>query len=138
MSGPDRKAIISGLLRLLEGAQDAATVEVQFSRGGRVVFELPSPPRHKYDPQSCEADILEVLRIEARRLTTMELLAAMARHNKEWGESTVKVKLAELVDEGDIDNDPKAKPRGYGLPLVPCLYAVLHFSLETLAPWLAL
>lgn len=116
MSGPDRKAIISGLLRLLEGAQDAAIIDVQFSRGGKVVFELPSPPHPGYEPGSCEADILGVLHTLGRRLVTTEILSELAKVGKPWGDTTVKTKLAEMIDVETLNNDAKARPRGYGLP----------------------
>jgi hypothetical protein len=62
------------------------------------------------------ADILEVLRDTGHRLSTMQLLEALQRAGKVHGESTIKRKLAEMVAGGELTNEQRTTPRGYGLP----------------------
>lgn len=81
---------------------------------------LPMPPagdaKGDVEPlRGCAADILTVLRAAGRRMTTMDILAELDRSGMEWSDRTVKGCLAELVDAGTIDNDQKARPRGYGV-----------------------
>lgn len=61
----------------------------------------------------CTDDVLLILREAGRRLTTSEILAELERRNLLWGERTVKGVLAELVDQGTLTNDQRARPRGY-------------------------
>jgi hypothetical protein len=61
-------------------------------------------------------EIIETLRDVGHRLTTTKLVKVMEKRGLNPAESTVKKRLAELVRTRRLDNDPKAKPRGYGLP----------------------
>jgi len=64
----------------------------------------------KFDRQ-----IIETLKTVGHRLTTTKLNAEM--NKREWtSDSTLKKRLAELVKDGRLNNDPRARPRGYGLP----------------------
>lgn len=116
--GPDRKAFLASILRLLEALDDSAIITITPSRGGSASFTLPSPPAPptRQEGSNCRADILSVLRSEGRRLTTSQLLDVLEKRELIWGESTVKTKLAEMVDDGSLTNDQTARPRGYGLP----------------------
>lgn len=61
----------------------------------------------------CVDDILAVLEAAGRRLTTMGILSGLNRADKEWSQSYVSKLLAKMVEDGVIDNDPDARPRGY-------------------------
>jgi hypothetical protein len=63
-----------------------------------------------------ECEILKTLRAIGHRLTTKLLIDAMAAIELNPSESTVKKRLAAMMKEGRLDNDPKTKPPGYGLP----------------------
>jgi hypothetical protein len=63
-----------------------------------------------------DREIIETLRAVGRRLTTGGLLGEMARRGLVPSEPYVKKRLAELVKGGRVTKDPKATPRGYGLP----------------------
>jgi hypothetical protein len=65
-------------------------------------------------PES-QRQIIETLRRVGHRLTTTKLLAEMERAGLDPALSTVKKYLAEMVKGRRLDNDPKAKPPGYGL-----------------------
>jgi hypothetical protein len=60
--------------------------------------------------------IEKTLRTVGHRLTTTELIAEMDKLGLNPSESTVKKRLAAMVKEKRLDNEPKARPRGYGLP----------------------
>jgi hypothetical protein len=70
------------------------------------------------DPSDWEVDpqIIETLRTIGHRLTTKALLAEMSKRGLDPSGSTVKKRLAKLADDGRLTKDPKARPRGYGLP----------------------
>jgi hypothetical protein len=82
------------------------------------------PPPSDDDQQSrpgpsvwaVDREIIETLRAVGRRLTTEGLLGEMSRRGLNPSGSTVKKRLAELVKGRRLNNDPKARPRGYGLP----------------------
>jgi hypothetical protein len=75
----------------------------------------PSPPPAA---SNWEADdqIVQTIRKAGERLTTDQLLYAMQGLGLSAKESTVKKRLAALVENKTLTNDPRAKPRGYGLP----------------------
>jgi hypothetical protein len=60
--------------------------------------------------------ILETLRAVGHRVTTSELLTEMTKRDLSPSDSTVKKRLAQMVKDRRVDNKPKAKPKGYGLP----------------------
>jgi hypothetical protein len=75
-------------------------------------------PDAKTDPSDWEVDrqIIEALRAVGHRLTTEELLVEMSDRGWNPSDSAVKKRLAELARDGRLTKDPKARPRGYGLP----------------------
>lgn len=94
-------------------------IKITLNDGRKIVLPYVQPcssvPIHP-DSESCEADIREILEDAGQRLTTMQILAALDRAGKLWGESTVKRKLAEMVRDGQLTNEKERRPRGYGLP----------------------
>jgi hypothetical protein len=79
---------------------------------------IPAGKPSIVDPPEREPDrqIIETLRAVGHRLTTKKLLAKMSDRKLNPAESTVKKRLAEMVKNRRLTNDPKARPRGYGLP----------------------
>jgi hypothetical protein len=69
------------------------------------------PPDRDSDRQ-----IIDTLRAIGHRLTTAKLLREMSNRGLNPSESTIKKRLAVLTKSHRLTNDPKAKPRGYGLP----------------------
>jgi hypothetical protein len=63
-----------------------------------------------------DIEILETIRAVNHRCTTMKLLTEMTLRKLSPSPSTVKKRLAALVKAKQLNNDPKANPRGYGLP----------------------
>jgi hypothetical protein len=84
----------------------------------------PTPPQNWNGPRAnsysalpeFDRQIIETLRAVGYRLTTMKLYGEMDRPDRPVSLPTLKRRLAELVDGQWLDNDQKAKPRGYGLP----------------------
>lgn len=60
--------------------------------------------------------IVETLREVGRRCTTQKLLSEMTMRKLDPAESTVKKRLAAMVESGLLTKDANAKPPGYGLP----------------------
>jgi hypothetical protein len=80
-------------------------------------FELKAPSKEKIPSQhKSDQEILETLRGVGHRLTTNRLIDAMSERGLNPAESTVKKRLAEMVRDGLLTNDPTVNPRGYGLP----------------------
>jgi hypothetical protein len=75
----------------------------------------PSPPPAA---SNWEADdqIIQTLRKAGERLTTAQLHYAMEELGFEASLSTIKLRLAAMVRNKTLTNDPRAKPPGYGLP----------------------
>jgi hypothetical protein len=76
--------------------------------------------RGKSGVDACTADVLAALRAVGRPLTKTRLLEEMAararrRESGEWSESTVCRRLANLMEDGTIENPEGARPRGYRL-----------------------
>jgi hypothetical protein len=84
--------------------------------------ELPVPPElgsgSKADAHERDSDreIVDTLRAVGHRLTTSRLLKEMNDRKMNPSESTVKKRLAEMIKDRRLNNDPKTKPKGYGLP----------------------
>jgi hypothetical protein len=97
----------SDVIRDLE--QNGIPVPAELSHA-RVDAEFNIPERES------DLQIIETLRAVGHRLTTTKLISAMTECGLNPSESTVKKRLAGLVKSGQLDNDPKARPRGYGLP----------------------
>jgi hypothetical protein len=72
--------------------------------------------RSESPPTPADQEIVETLRSVGHRLTTIPLIEAMQKRGLIPSESTVKKRLAVMVDDGRLDNDPHGRPRGYGLP----------------------
>jgi hypothetical protein len=96
------------LLRFKDGVEVRMPVHGEPARAG----PAPLPPGPK-------ADILAAVEAAGHRLTTAEILKALDQAQHVWGESTVKNNLAELVDEGLLNNRQDVRPKGYGLPAWP-------------------
>ncbi len=124
-SDRDREAALAALHALLGTLSEPATVSVQTSRGmlaSIVVFPPrpvlppppPSPPQARPDDErDCRADIIAVLAEAGRRLTTTQILAELNRRDWHHGERTVSGYLADMVEDGALTNDRRARPPGY-------------------------
>lgn len=114
MPASDRKAALAALAQILEAQADRLTLVVIRNGEEFARFALaPAAPPGTGD--ACKDAILAVLREAGHRLTTDGILERLARDGQSWGESTVKIKLAEMVEDDVLDNDARAKPRGYGV-----------------------
>ena len=102
---PDKaRAYLEDLARRIEEIETLMSAEQ--SIGGPVI------PTHR----ESECQIVSTLRDVGHRCTTTELIREMDKRKLHPSDSTVKKRLAEMVKEGRLDKDPKAKPPGYGLP----------------------
>jgi hypothetical protein len=99
------EAGLSDLQRLIEHLEAAV-------RDGTGMTSGPASPVER----ESDRQIIETLRAVGHRLTTTELIDEMAQRGLNPSDSTVKKRLAAMVKNGQLTNDPKAKPRGYGLP----------------------
>jgi hypothetical protein len=63
-----------------------------------------------------DRQVQETLQSVGHRLTTSKLLYEMERRRIPVDESSLKKRLAAMVKANRLTNDPKARPRGYGLP----------------------
>ena len=70
--------------------------------------------------RDADRDIIETLRAIARRCTTTALLTQMNDRGLVAADSTVKKRLAEMIKDGRLTKDPKARRPGYGLPEWNC------------------
>ncbi len=127
MPDPSRAQQIKTIVTLLETLSGLPTVTVE---GGsmRAVFQLgpvdaareePPPAASRATPREpvngCGADILRVLREVGCRLTLRRLLDEFADREIPWSESSVNRHLAMLREAGLVNNDPEARPPGYGI-----------------------
>ena len=112
----EKKAAIDAIVCYLENCPSNCRVEVfdQDSDEHLQTFKTKANALPKWKDQVL-VDILYVLDCENRRMTTTEILAAMERYNFDHSESAIKTKLSTMVDDDYLDNDSKAKPRGYGI-----------------------
>jgi hypothetical protein len=83
-------------------APEAAGVSGTAEDRGKPVSQIP-------------LDILSILRDAGRPLTTTLLLAEMSKRRMEWSDRAVQRHLAEMVQDGTLDNPDGVKPRGYRL-----------------------
>ncbi|MCI0462118.1 MAG: hypothetical protein L0Z62_34635 [Gemmataceae bacterium] len=79
----------------------------------------PQPALRDDDERDCRADILTVLAEAGRRLTTSQILSELAQRQWHHGERTVAGHLADLVEEGALTNDRRARPPGYQIQAAP-------------------
>jgi hypothetical protein len=63
----------------------------------------------------CQSDILRALGQIGQRVTRTELHERMNSLDYAHGDSTINMALARMKKACLLDNDPKARPRGYGL-----------------------
>ena len=61
-------------------------------------------------------DVLAVLREATRPLSRTLILEELAKRGKLWNERTVAGYLAQLVQDGTLENIQEGKQRGYRLP----------------------
>ena len=66
--------------------------------------------------RQAQLDIIGVIREAGRRLTTTQILDALANRGLQPSEGGTKTTLAELVRFGELTNSRAARPPGYGLP----------------------
>jgi hypothetical protein len=118
----NRDVVLAALRSILDGARRPLTIIIQDGATAVASFNLPpatpsretNPPPQKEDGErDLRADILTILRAAGQRLTTAQVLSEIARRRWNHGERTVKGRLAEMVKDGWIDNDPEADPPGY-------------------------
>jgi hypothetical protein len=96
---------------------DEDFVRLDLRRNGiPIPSELSDLTKSEFSEREIDNQIFEALRHKGHRLTTLKLLKAMEEVGGATSESTLKKRLAQLVKAKRLDNSPKAKPRGYGLP----------------------
>jgi hypothetical protein len=61
----------------------------------------------------CGQDLVRVLREVGRPLTTLEMLDELVHRHLNWRESTVSHTLAELIDQGLVQEKAEDGPRRY-------------------------
>jgi hypothetical protein len=109
------------LLKILsemgEIPEDSHRIETAFC-GRTVLLQLlpvnvtPTAPR---EPRTdCERDCMDILRSAPKAMTRPEILKAIEREGKLWGESTIARALADLVSDGVLENN--RKKGGYFIP----------------------
>ncbi len=110
-----REAAIAELVRLLRAVPGAASVTVVCSHSTITVAVPPPPPAEprEDDERDCAADVLAVLRDASRRLTTNQILTELEQRDWIHGERTVRGRLADMVEDGQLTNDRRAVPPGY-------------------------
>jgi hypothetical protein len=93
---------------------DAMVREVGMSIPPELAKSTADPPT----PIKSDTDrqIVETLRSVGCRLSTTRLISEMAKRGSNPSEQYIKKRLSAMVKTGQLDNDSKAKPRGYGLP----------------------
>lgn len=114
MYSADRAAVRAALLALLDSLP-SATISVAHN-GSVQTFTLPAEANGHAPDTDCAEDILYVLgeAIEPR-LTTAQVMDALAKYKFLHGDTTVKTTLARLVKQGRIRNRADMVPRGYEL-----------------------
>jgi hypothetical protein len=76
----------------------------------------PPKPARERRLSPCAVDIIIVLKKAGHPLTTMRILAELARAGKEWSQRHAAGILASMVRDGTLLNPPGARPAGYRLP----------------------
>jgi hypothetical protein len=97
-----------------------AVAEAMLDGQGRLISELESllAARRQSLPSSrpgSDREIIDTLRSVGYRCTTKKLLQEMTNRRLNPSDSTIKKRLAGLVQDGVLDKDAKAVPPGYGL-----------------------
>lgn len=128
---PEWGRVLEALAILLQGKRNP-TIIVTDTDGSQYNLRLPAPtgpPREEVAPtpgpapmtqgreptRGCGADVLRAMRDADCRLTTSQIMDALAAAGKEWSERQVKRCLVGLQEVGAIDKNPNAEPPGYGL-----------------------
>lgn len=65
---------------------------------------------------ACLRDVIVVLARAGCRLTTTQIQSGLDKAGSPWGDTTLKLGLAEAVRNEILDNRSDVKPGGYGLP----------------------
>lgn len=113
----------------------AVSVKVRLPNGDLVDQPLPQSPIHLYaapcyqpspgegPPErdrnvsdECFDDIASILVERGERMTTEQILKGLDHSGHGWNETAVKRTLAHFKRNGQLTNDIKSKPPGYGLP----------------------
>ncbi len=105
----------------------AAELTIRTSQGARTRLTVPpSPntpppivlptPAETLTLTACERDIMEVVALASRRLTTEEVLSALQAAEMIHGDSTVVQALARLVNvKHELTNLKDKRGKGYGI-----------------------
>lgn len=93
-------------------------VQVEFQRVSltdlrRQLEEAEEAPSYS---QRCADDILAVLGMTDRRLSTSQLCEELARCGREWSYSTVSSVAPAMRRDGKLTNERDTRGKGYGLP----------------------
>ena len=110
---------IEAILLRVRGLPEA--VRLPIAPGLAAVPVDASEERGRGGLDRCTKDILAALREAGRPLSKTRLLEVMDERfhrgeGGEWSERTVCRRLAELMADGTIENEPDARPRGYRIP----------------------
>lgn len=114
MNGPDRDAILNGIVQMLRSTRDSLTVTVIFAHGGACQFTVPEPADAP-ELSPCLRDIIDLLTAAGRRMTGDEVRAGLQAAEKLHGDRTVGEWLSKGVKMGLLDNQKAADPPGYGV-----------------------
>jgi hypothetical protein len=114
------EAIGAALARSGEEGLRPVCLTVWFSDNSCAQWGLPAAGRPggtgRDELPQCKQDITGASHAANRRLTTNGILKELAARGNDWGISTVKRALAEMVRDGELTNRRDVRPRGYGLP----------------------
>jgi hypothetical protein len=125
---PDVAEELAALRQQLNALSEQVTALAlrQEELNARVNQTLPRQPEGKPADHSvlppaqevlarCGQDILRVLREVGRPLTTLEILGELVHRHLNWRESTVSHTLAELIDQGLVQEKADDGPRRHML-----------------------
>jgi hypothetical protein len=94
--------------------------QLVLNRRGHPVLMLPltSPPQptEGNGRHNIPLEILKVVREAGKRMTGVLIFEALTERGIRTNDRTVNGHLADMVKDGTLTNDQKAKPPGYGLP----------------------
>jgi hypothetical protein len=82
---------------------------------GRGIGSDPSGNGHPIRLTPARRQILESLKIAGKRMTERRILAFIWESNPDFSTHTLRLELSKLRHAEWVDNDPRARPRGYGL-----------------------
>jgi len=94
---------------------------IRLAAGPEATTHAPSYDGHRPDEKGdglspCILDILKVLREVRKPLSRTRLMEEMTKRGMYWSDRTVARYLAQLMEDGTVENPDEARPRGYRLP----------------------